>query len=108
MRVNYPDTWRYIKAQRARHPRDDAMEEDMSIGTMSKPDWLRDSNNPLPGCEVKKMRPRSERREETKEEYVARRCEAWMHKNLSSRRGAGGKLFVIGGGGEGGVAYQVV
>ena len=27
MRTNFPETWRYLKAQRARNPRDDAIEE---------------------------------------------------------------------------------
>jgi len=50
----------------------------------------------------------SEKKEETEEEYVKRRCEEHMHKSLSSRRGYGGKFYTIGGGGDGGVAYQVI
>jgi adenosylhomocysteinase len=45
---------------------------------------------------------------ETEEEYIRRRCEEFMHKSLSSRRGPGGKMFTIGGGGDAGVAYQVI
>ena len=48
------------------------------------------------------------KKEETEDEYVNRRCEEYMHKSLSCRRGLGGKFYTIGGGGDGGVAYQVI
>ena len=110
MRTNFPETWRYLKAQRARNPRDDAIEEFtdyLVLGTGAKSE---SATNPLPGRETEPAAPRAVQapREETKEDYVRRRCEEYMHKNLSSRRGAGGKFYTIGGGGDGGVAFQVI
>lgn len=104
MRINYPETWRYLQAQRARHPREQAMEEDTDLDELAKPDSS--AANPRPGHAVEAARPPA--REETREEYLQRQVEAIMHKNVSSRRGAGGQIFSIGGGGDGGVAYQVV
>ena len=52
--------------------------------------------------------PPPAKKEETEDEYVNRRCEEYMHKSLSCRRGLGGKFYTIGGGGDGGVAYQVI
>ena len=64
---------------------------------------------PKPGEPVEQPKPiAATKKEETEEEYVTRRCEEYMHKTLSSRRGLGGKFFTIGGGGDGGVSYQVL
>ena len=64
---------------------------------------------PKPGQVIpSSSEPVPEKEEETEEEYVARRCEEYMHKRLSCRRGPGGAFYTIGGGGDGGVSYQVV
>ena len=52
--------------------------------------------------------PPPAKKEETEDEYVNRRCEEYMHKSLSCRRGLGGKFYTLRGGGDGGVAYQVI
>ena len=44
---------------------------------------------------------------ETEEQYTKRRTDFLRHKNIACRRGAGGKWFSNGGGGEGGCAFQV-
>ncbi len=111
MRTNYPETSRYLRAQRARDPREDAIEDYTEWTVMGQPINPPPSVvNPKPGQEGPPKKPATlkEPEEESEEEYVSRRCEAYMHKNLSSRRGLGGKFFTIGGGGDGGVAYQVL
>ena len=110
IRTNYPETYKYLMAKRARHPREDAI-EDYTQWTL-----LGEQVNPPPGARILKPgeKPPPEekkpvaKKEETEEEYVSRRCEEYMHKSLSSRRGAGGKFYTIGGGGDGGIAYQVI
>ena len=98
----------YLKAKRNQHPRDDAI-EDYTQWTL-----LGESINPpttriaRPGEPAPPPPPAPPKKEETEDEYVNRRCEEYMHKSLSSRRGLGGKFFTIGGGGDGGVSYQVI
>ena len=108
MRTNYPETYAYIKAKRARHPRDDAI-EDFTQWTMLGEPVPSQTRIPRPGePEPEPPAAAATKKEETEEEYVSRRCEEYMHKSLSSRRGLGGKFFTIGGGGDGGVSYQVL
>ena len=108
IRCAYPETSKYLKERRARHPRDDAIEDYTQWTVLGEP---------VPG-QTKILKPGQEpppappaaatKKVETEEEYVSRRCEEYMHKTLSSRRGLGGKFFTIGGGGDGGVSYQVL
>ena len=108
IRCNYPETYQYLKAKRNLHPRDDAI-EDYTQWTL-----LGESVNPpanriaRPGEPAPPPPPAPPKKEETEDDYVNRRCEEYMHKSLSSRRGLGGKFFTIGGGGDGGVSYQVI
>lgn len=111
MRTNFPETWRYLKAQRARNPREDAIEEFTDYLTLGlgEPGATKGAANPPPGQEPEApAKAAASTKGETRDEYVNRRCEEYMHKNLSSRRGAGGKFYTIGGGGDGGVAFQVI
>ena len=96
-----------MKAKKDRHPAEDAIEDftewtvtgeriDMAIARIPKP------GHPHPSA------PPPAKKEESEDEYIARRCEEYMHKSLSCRRGNGGKSFTIGGGGDGGVAFQVI
>ncbi|KAL1499786.1 hypothetical protein AB1Y20_012472 [Prymnesium parvum] len=109
MRTNYPETQRYLAARRAMHPRLDAIEDYTEWTLLGQPTDGTFQRPPLPGRTVPSQAPAaSTKREETMEEYVERRCEEYMHKSLSSRRSVGGKLFTIGGGGDGGCGYQVI
>lgn len=104
------ETYRYLKEKRNRHPREDAIEDYTAWTVLGEP-----VNAPAgsvirkPGQEAPKAAPKSlAKAEETEDEYISRRCEEYMHKSISARRGAGGKSFTIGGGGDGGVSYQVI
>lgn len=110
MRCNYPETMKYLASRKARHPREDAI-EDMTEWTMTgEPVGDAAPRVGLPG------RPDTNpaeaagqtRKEETREEYVTRRCEEYMHKSLSCRRQPNGNFFTIGGGGDAGQAYQLI
>ena len=90
MRSNYPETYNYLKAKKARHPRDDAIEdftEWQLLGT--KADLAAIGNIPKPGASLRgdapPQPPAPPKKEETEEDYVSRRCEEYMHKTLSSR-----------------------
>ena len=108
MRTNFPETYQYIKAKRAQHPRDDAI-EDFTQWTVLGETIPGRTRIPKPGEPEPPPAPAAvAKKEETEEDYVSRRCEEYMHKSLSSRRGLGGKFFTIGGGGDGGVSYQVL
>ena len=107
IRCNYPETYAYLKAKRNLHPREDAIEDYTQwtlLGESINPPATR---IPRPG-EPAPPPPAPPAKEETEDDYVNRRCEEYMHKSLSSRRGLGGKFFTIGGGGDGGVSYQVI
>lgn len=108
MRTNFPETSRYLQARRSRHPREDAIEGYTEWSLMGNPVDAPENAIPKPGVPSVTKTQAVEKGEETQEQYVQRRCEEYMHKNLSSRRGVGGKFFTIGGGGDGGVAYQVL
>ena len=100
IRTNYPETYAYLKAKRLRDPREDAIEDYTQ--------WTVLGTKPTAAPAAEPPAPAPAKKEETEEEYVTRRCEEYMHKSLSARRGLGGKFFTIGGGGDGGVAYQVI
>uniref|UniRef100_A0A7S2FQN9 Uncharacterized protein n=1 Tax=Haptolina brevifila TaxID=156173 RepID=A0A7S2FQN9_9EUKA len=107
-RCNYPETYAYLKAKRERHPMEDALEDFTQWTVLGEPVGGAPAI-PKPGqAAAASKAPSAPPKEETEEEYVQRRCEEYMHKGLSSRRGNGGKFFTIGGGGDGGVSYQVI
>ena len=108
MRTNYPETARYLAARKAQHPRDDTIEDYTEWTMMGQPVNSSTSQPTLPGREPPALQAAPPKKEETQEEMVLRRCEEYMHKNLSSRRSVGGKFFTIGGGGDGGCAFQVL
>ena len=95
-----------MKAKRNLHPRDDAIEDYTQWTLLGEP--VGGTRIPRPGDPPPKPAPPPPAKEETEDDYVNRRCEEYMHKSLSSRRGLGGKFFTIGGGGDGGVSYQVI
>lgn len=99
--TNYPEAWERLKARRARHPREDAIEEFTQWTLLGQPVGEEPAKVPEP--EVLEV----SRKEETQEEYIKRRTEHLLHKNIACRRGAGGKWFTIGGGGDAGCAFQV-
>ena len=107
MRANYPETARYLAARKAQHPRDDAIEDYSEWTIMGRPTIGGAPRPLLPGREPPQATAPPPK-EETQEEKVARRGEEFMHKSLSSRRSVGGKFFTIGGGGDGGCAFQVL
>ena len=97
MRANFPETTAYLKAKRARHPRDDAIEDYTQWTLLGEP-VAPQQHIPKPGQEAALVgKAAAPKKEESEEEYVSRRCEEYMHKALSSRRGLGGKFFTIGG-----------
>ena len=110
MRANYPETQRYLKERKAMHPRLDAIEDYTEWSVLGMPTDGSFTRPILPGREPPSKASFVEpaKKAETMEEYVDRRCEEYMHKGLSSRRGLGGKFFTIGGGGDGGCAFQVI
>ena len=90
MRSNYPETYNYLKAKKARHPRDDAIEDFTEWTLMgTKADLAAVGQIPKPGASLRGEAPPAAaeppKKEETEEEYVSRRCEEYMHKTLSSR-----------------------
>tara|TARA_B110001452_G_scaffold194249_1_gene164238 strand:- start:207 stop:533 length:327 start_codon:yes stop_codon:yes gene_type:complete len=101
MMTNYPEAWERLKARRARHPREDAIEEFTEWTLLGQPVGQEAAKAQEP--EVLMV---EEKKEETHEEYIKRRTEHLMHKNIACRRGAGGKWFTIGGAGQG-CAFQV-
>jgi hypothetical protein len=109
IRCNYPETYKYLQARKARHPKEDAIEDYTMWTVLGEPIGGEPGPRiPKPGQPVPESeQPVAAKKEETEEEYVNRRAEAYMHKSLSCRRGAGGMFFTIGGGGDGGVAFQV-
>merc|ERR1719321_269090 len=109
IRCNYPETYKYLKQKRSLHPKDDAIEDYTQWTVLGEPIPAVAKIYP-PGREPPAAPPAAAatKKSETEEEYVSRRCEEYMHKTLSSRRGLGGKFFTIGGGGDGGVSYQVL
>ena len=99
-----------MKAKRLRDPREDALEDYTQWTVLGEPVPALQPRIPKPG-EAPAPAPAaaaSTKKKETEDEYVNRRCEEYMHKALSCRRGLGGKSFTIGGGGDGGVAFQVI
>ena len=110
IRCNYPETYKYLKAKKDRHPIEDAIEDYTEWTVLGAPRGGHPASHiPKPGQPTpESSQPATGKKEETEDEYVMRRCEEYMHKSLSSRRGAGGKFFTIGGGGAGGVSYQVI
>lgn len=111
IRCNFPETYAYLKAKKDRHPIEDAIEDFTQWTVLGEPvGGAPASTIPKPGHAAAAAASKAPKapKEETEEEYVQRRCEEYMHKGLSSRRGAGGKFFTIGGGGDGGVSYQVI
>jgi len=113
MRANYPETQRYLAARRAMHPRLDAIEDYTDWTVLGQPTDGSFQRPMLPGREPEAPKAAAApapaaKKEETMDEYVEKRCEEYMHKSLSSRRSVGGKFFTIGGGGDGGCAYQVI
>ena len=108
IRCNYPETYAYLKAKRDRHPVEDALEDYTQWTVMGEPLYPKITPIPKPGQPKPVEASSAIKKEETEEEYIRRRCEEFMHKSLSSRRGPGGKMFTIGGGGDAGVAYQVI
>ena len=111
MRANYPETQRYLAARKAQHPRLDCIEDYTEWTVLGQPVDGSGARPTLPGrtpAPAKKEEPAPVKKEETMDEYVERRCEEYMHKSLSSRRSVGGKFFTIGGGGDGGCAFQVI
>ena len=107
MRSNYPETARYLAARKARHPRDDAL-EDYTEWTMLGEPIGQPAREGLPGQPHAPAAKSAAPKEETREEYVNRRCDEYMHKTISSRRSVGGKFFTVGGGGDGGQHYQIL
>ena len=101
MRTNFPEAWAKLKAARARHPREDALEEFTEWTLLGQPVGQETAKAAEPVPEPVKEPG------ETHEQYVKRRVDYLMHKNLACRRGAGGKWFTIGGGGDGGCSFQV-
>ena len=110
IRCNYPEAYKYLKAKRDRHPKEDALEDFTEWTTLGEqvypppPPAIPKPGHPVPEDTSKRV----EKPPETEEEYVQRRCEEYMHKSLSCRRGPTGQFFTIGGGGDGGVAYQTL
>ena len=111
MRSAYPETMAYLKARRARHPREDAI-DDATEWTLTGEKVATSGSAPIPKPGQRKsalvVEQETAKVTETEEEYIARRCEEYMHKRLSTRRSATGSFFEIGGGGDGGEAYKVV
>ena len=110
MRSNYPETSRYLAARRAQHPRDDAIEDYTEWTLMGQPVNNAPVRPNLPGTtpSAAEAAMTNAPKEETHEQYIQMRSDAYLHQMLSSRRSVGGKLFTIGGGGDGGCAYLVV
>ena len=102
MMTQYPEAWAALKARRARHPREDALEEYTEWTLLGEP-----VEKAAPAAAPVVEEPPPQQKDETYDEYVKRRAEHLMHKNIACRRGAGGKWFTIGGGGEGNCAFQV-
>ena len=107
MRTNYPEAWAYLKAKRAQHPREDAIEEDTEWNLFGQTPKEQQAAATKELSEKAQTLEITKKPEETHEQYIKRRTDYLMHKNLACRRGAGGKWFTIGGGGDGGCAFQV-
>ena len=107
MRCNYPETMKYLNARKARHPRDDALEDYTEWTVLGQTVGEQPSTILPPGREAP-AGPKPAPKGESHEEYIHRRCEEFMHKSLSSRRSMGGKFFAIGGPTADAFAYQVV
>ena len=103
MRTNYPESWAILKAKRARHPREDAIEEFTDWTLLGNPIEVGDGPKPV-AADVLTI---TKEVAETEEQYIKRKTDFLRHKNIACRRGAGGKWFSNGGGGEGGCAFQV-
>eukprot|EP00322_Chrysochromulina_rotalis_P003429 CAMPEP_0115854146 /NCGR_PEP_ID=MMETSP0287-20121206/13872_1 /TAXON_ID=412157 /ORGANISM="Chrysochromulina rotalis, Strain UIO044" /LENGTH=114 /DNA_ID=CAMNT_0003308251 /DNA_START=45 /DNA_END=389 /DNA_ORIENTATION=+ len=108
MRTSFPETYKYLKAKKDRHPIEDCIEDYTEWTVLGEPKRNAPAPIPKPGQPPIEGPPPPAKKEETEEEYVMRRCEAYMHKSLASRRGPGGKFYTIGGGGDGGISYQVI
>ena len=104
MRTNFPEAWAILKAKRDRHPREDAIEEFTDWTLLGNPIEVGDGPK-LAAAEVLEIS--AQEVTETDAQYIKRRTDFLRHKNLACRRGAGGKWFSNGGGGEGGCAFQV-
>ena len=111
-RQGYPERSAFLAARRARHPSEDRMDDFTNWTILGQPadDPDAEANfqetHPLPGSPGKIVAP-PPAAEPTYEEYIKKRTEFLMHKNMSTRRGYGGMLFSMNGGGDGGCAYQV-
>lgn len=111
-RQGYPERTAFLAARRARHPSEDRMDDFTNWTILGQPadDPDAEANfqetHPLPGSPGKIVAP-PPAAEPTYEEYIKKRTEFLMHKNMSTRRGYGGMLFSMNGGGDGGCAYQV-
>ena len=103
MRTNFPEAWSRLKASRARHPREDALEEYTQWTLLGQPIETAAAAEQEPAAAVASTQPPTE----TEEMYIKRRTEHLMHKNLSCRRHPGGQWFTVGGGGDGSCAFQV-
>ena len=104
MFTNYPETWAILKAKRARHPREDAIEEFTDWTLLGNP--IEQGDGPKPVA-AQVLEVPAEEVKETEEQYIKRKTDFLRHKNIACRRGAGGKWFSQGGGGDGGCAFQV-
>ena len=102
MRTNFPEAWAILKAKRDRHPREDAIEEFTDWTLLGNPVEQEPAS-----VQAEVMVIPEQEVSETEEQYIKRRTDFLRHKNLACRRGAGGKWFSNGGGGDGGCAFQV-
>ena len=109
--TNYPEAHARLKAAKARHPREDALEEFTQwtlLGEDITPKELLGETAAAPaqapGVQTLVVEPA---KEETPEEYHKRRVNELMHKGVNFRRGEGGKWYTIGGGGRGDCNWQV-
>ena len=109
--TNYPEAHARLKAAKARHPREDALEEFTQwtlLGEDITPKELLGETAAAPaqapGVQTLVVEPA---KEETPAEYHKRRVNELMHKGVNFRRGEGGKWYTIGGGGRGDCNWQV-
>ena len=108
MRTNFPEAWSRLKAMRARHPREDAIEEYTQWTILGQPiEAAPVRQEPAPASPSSQPNESQRKQPETEEMYIQRRTETLMHQNLSCRRQAGGQFFTVGGGGDGSCAFQV-
>ena len=76
IRCNYPEAYKYLKAKRDRHPKEDALEDFTEWTTLGEqvypppPPAIPKPGHPVPEDTSKRV----EKPPETEEEYVQRRC----------------------------------